>query len=241
MVELIDLTAHVHEGMSNHPAHGRSPVFLTGTRRNHEDSEHTWRGKGVEDMSVKNGFVFLAEHNGTHVDAPIHIHPDGDGVDELPLAECYGTAVWIDVSGSGPRAAIGPAELESAAADADVEICAGDIVLLHTGWPQHLPDDPDTYLNDHPGLSEAGAQWLHDRNIKLVGTDCGNIDVAGTAALSAHQVFLRRDVPEKHTLVVEHLRNINQIPDHRFTFSATPLPLDDATASPVRAFAILDK
>lgn len=178
MVELIDLTAQIREGMANHPAHGKSPVFLTGTRMTHEETEDTWRGKGVEDMSVMNGFVLLAEHNGTHVDAPIHIHPDGEGIDEVPLEECYGPGVWLDLSDVGPRAAIGPDDLEAAAESAGVEVRAGDTVLLHTDWDRHLPDDEETYLSDHPGLSEAGAQWLHDGDVSLVGIDCGNVAVA---------------------------------------------------------------
>jgi len=241
MVELIDLTATIHEDMANHPAHGRSPVFLTGTRMNHDETEDTWRGKGVEDMSVMNGFVLFAEHNGTHVDAPVHIHPDGEAIEEVPLEECYGSAVWLDCSDAGPREAIGPDALETAADAAGVEVAAGDTVLLHTGWDRHLPDDRDTYLDDHPGLSEAGAQWLHDRDVSLVGIDCGNVDVAGATSLPAHQVFLRRDVPEKHTLVAENLRGIDRIPAHRFTFSATPLPIEGATASPVRAVAIVEE
>lgn len=237
MAELIDLTAEIVEGMPNHPNHGRSPLFLTGTRMNHDQSEDTWRGKGIENMSFKNGFVFIAEHNGTHLDAPIHVHPEGQPIDKIPLERCHGTATWLDVSDAGPRERINPEEIESAVAEAGVTIGAGDIVLLHTGWDRYVPNDPGTYLDKHPGLSEAGAVWFHERNVNLVGIDCGNIDVAGDAALPAHRVFLRDDVPEKYTLVVENLRNIDAIPTHRFTFSAAPLPLEGATASPIRAFA----
>lgn len=241
MPDLIDLTAEITEEMVNHPAHGRSPVFLTGTRMNHEETADTWRGKGVEDVSLMNGFVLVAEHNGTHVDAPIHFHPDGEPINEIPLERCTGPAVWLDVSEIGPRGAIGPELLERARADAGVEVRDGDVVLLHTGWDRHLPDDPETYLNDHPGLSGGGAEWLHERNVSLVGIDCGNIDVAGDASFPAHQIFIRRDLPTKYTLIAENLRNVGSIPTHRFTFSAAPLPLEGATASPVRAFATVDR
>lgn len=240
MADLIDLTADIVEGMANHPNHGRSPLFLTGTRMNHDEAADTWCGKGVDDMSFKNGFVFMAEHNGTHLDAPVHVHPDGRPIDEVPLDECHGSAVWLDVSDAGPKGLIGPAELDAAIDEAGVTLKPDDIVLLHTGWDRYVPDDPDTYLDEHPGLSEAGAVWLHERDVTLVGIDCGNVDVAGDAALPAHRVFLRDDVPEKYTLVVENLRNIDAIPRHRFTFSAAPLPLAGATASPVRAFAIVE-
>ncbi|APX97729.1 cyclase family protein [Natronorubrum daqingense] len=240
MSQLIDLTATITEEMTNHPNHGRSPLFLDGTRMNHDQAEDTWRGKGVEDLSLVNGFVYIAEHNGTHIDAPFHLHPEGKTVDELDLEECHGPAVWLDVSDVGPKGAIGPDELETAAADAGVEVGAGDSVLLYTGWDEYVPEDRATYLEDHPGLSEAGAEWLYERDVTVVGIDCGNVDIAGDVSMPAHQVLLRDDAPDSYTLIVENLRNIDDIPAHRFTFSAAPLPLDDATASPIRAFAIVD-
>lgn len=239
MTQLIDLTATVAEEMANHPSHGRSPVFLPGTRMNHDEAADTWRGKGVEDMSLVNGFVLLAEHNGTHIDAPYHLHPDGITVEEVPLEECYGPAVWLDVSDVGARGAVGPAELEAAAADAGVEIRAGDAVLLRTGWDEHVPGDLDAYLSDHPGLSAAGAEWLRERDVTLVGIDCGNVDVAGAVAFPAHRALMR-DAPDDYVLIVENLRDVDAIPEHRFTFSAAPLPLEGSTASPIRAFAVVD-
>jgi len=236
----IDLTARIEEGMANHPSHGRSPLFLPGTRMNHDEAEDTWRGKGVEDLSLVNGFVFLAEHNGTHIDAPYHLHRDGKTIDELGLEECHGPGVWLDVSDAGSRGSIGPDLLDRAVEEADVDVRPGDALLLSTGWDAHLPGDEDTYLSEHPGLSAAGAEWLREREVGLVGIDCGNVDVAGDVSMPAHRVLLRDDAPEEYTLIVENLRNIDTVPDHRFTFSAVPLPLAGATASPVRAFAVVE-
>ncbi|SDK53194.1 cyclase family protein [Natronorubrum texcoconense] len=240
MSQLIDLTAEITEEMANHPNHGRSPLFLSGTRMNHEQAEDTWRGKGVDDLSLVNGFVYIAEHNGTHIDAPFHLHPDGKTIDEIGLEECHGPAVWLDVSDVGPKGEIGPEVLEDAAADAGVEVERGDSVLLYTGWDDYLPDDEATYLGDHPGLSETGAEWLYERDVSVVGIDCGNVDIAGDVSMPAHRVLLREGAPDSYTLIVENLRNIDDIPSHRFVFSATPLPLSGATASPIRAFAVVD-
>lgn len=240
MSQVIDLTATITEEMANHPNHGRSPLFLSGTRMNHEQAEDTWRGKGVEDLSLVNGFVYLAEHNGTHLDAPFHLHPDGKTIEELDLQECHGPAVWLDVSDAGSKGAIGPARLDDAVADAGVEIKPDSSVLLYTGWDEHLPDDQSTYLEAHPGLSEAGAEWLMERDVNVVGIDCGNVDIAGDVSMPAHRVLLRQGAPDSYTLIVENLRNIDSIPAHQFVFSAAPLPLNDATASPIRAFAVVD-
>lgn len=241
MSQLIDLTANITEEMTNHPNHGRSPLFLSGTRMNHEQAEDTWRGKGVEDMSLINGFVFIAEHNGTHIDAPYHLHPDGKPINEIPLEECYGPAVWLDVSAAGARGEIGPELLERAVEDADVEIKPGDGVLLYTGWDDYLPEDEATYLEKHPGLSEVGAEWIRDKGVSVVSIDCGNVDVAGDVAMPAHRVLLREGAPDSYTLIVENLRDIDTIPSHRFVFNAAPLPLEGSTASPIRAFAVVSE
>lgn len=240
MSQLTDLTAKITEEMANHPNHGRSPLFLSGTRMNHEQAEDTWRGKGVDDLSLVNGFVYIAEHNGTHIDAPFHLHPDGKTIDGIELEECHGPAVWLDVSDAGPNGAIGPDLLESAVTDANVEVERGDSVLLYTSWDDYLPDNEETYLADHPGLSKTGAEWLYERDVNVVGIDCGNVDIAGEVSMPAHRVLLREGAPDSYTLIVENLRNIDAIPSHRFVFSATPLPLCGATASPIRAFAIVD-
>ncbi|WP_129116059.1 cyclase family protein [Halegenticoccus tardaugens] len=240
MSHLIDLTAKITEEMANHPNHGRSPLFLSGTRMNHEQAEDTWRGKGVDDLSLVNGFVYIAEHNGTHIDAPFHLHPDGKSIDDIALEECFGPAVWLDVSTAGPCGGIGPDLLERAAANADVKVQPGDAVLLYTGWDDYLPDDEVTYLENHPGLSAMGAQWIHERDVSVVGIDCGNVDIAGDVSMPAHRVLLRDGAPDSYTLIVENLRNINSIPSHRFIFNAAPLPLSGATASPIRAFAIIN-
>lgn len=238
---LIDLTATITEEMANHPNHGRSPLFLSGTRMNHEQAEDTWRGKGVEDLSLVNGFVYIAEHNGTHIDAPFHLHPDGKTIDEIALEECHGPAVWLDVSDAGSYGEIGPDSLEDAAADAGVEVHEGDSVLLYTGWDEYLPEDEETYLGEHPGITAEAAEWLRERSVNVVGIDCGNVDIAGDVSMPAHQVLLRDGAPEEYTLIVENLRNVSDIPAHRFTFSAAPLPLQGATASPIRAYAIVEQ
>ena len=63
MPELVDLTAPITEEMANHPAHGRSPLFLTGTRMNHDETADTWRGKGVFNMEQFDPDPFMDDLN----------------------------------------------------------------------------------------------------------------------------------------------------------------------------------
>jgi arylformamidase len=98
-------------------------------------------------------------HTGTHVDPPAHLFEGAPGVDALGLDVLVGDAVVVDIAATG--AALGPADLEGA-------VPAGTVrLLLSTGGA--------------PGraLSAAGAAWLVDRGIRLVGIDGPSIEAPG--------------------------------------------------------------
>jgi len=40
----------------------------------------------------------MAEHGGTHIDAPIHFSKDGQTLDQVPIERLVGTGVRIDVT-----------------------------------------------------------------------------------------------------------------------------------------------
>src|SRR5213593_4124463 len=63
--------------------------------------------------------ICMAEHGGTHMDAPIHFAQGKRTSDAVPLASCIGPAAVIDVR-------------KHAAADRDYRLAVGDI----TGWEE---------------------------------------------------------------------------------------------------------
>ena len=72
-------------------------------------------------------------HNGTHVNAPIHLVQGGQGVGELSLDAFFGTGPVLDV----PK---GEWELEPADLEAAGEIRPGDMVMINTGWHRRYSD-----------------------------------------------------------------------------------------------------
>jgi kynurenine formamidase len=66
---------------------------------------------------------------------------------------------------------ITPEHLEEAQKRQGVEVSAGDVVLLHTGWGALWDTDIHRYEEGEPGCGWDAAHWLTDRRVSLVGAD----------------------------------------------------------------------
>jgi kynurenine formamidase len=247
MTEIIDLTLEQYEGNPTHPGHGRTPLLLRGTV-----SHGTTFQRGIRNpydgsaVSVANEYVLLTGHTGTHVDAPYHVdHRSLLTVEKVPLARTFGSAVWLDLAHRGTRGAtIEAADLIAAEAAGGEPIRPGDIVLVRTGWLDAHEHDMPACIDGAPGLTRAAGEWLRDRGIGALGVDMVSPDLRTALDLPIHLNFLRPQSvgldPSAYILIFENLRNIGAIPRRRFTFSGLPLPVRGATASPVRAVALVD-
>src|SRR5687767_4476697 len=86
--------------------------------------------------------ISMAEHGGTHMDAPIHFAEGRLTAAKVPLSSCIGPAAVIDVSAAASR------DADYALSVSDVQnferrhgrIPRGAIVVLHSGWARRWPD-----------------------------------------------------------------------------------------------------
>lgn len=106
---------------------------------------------------------------------------------------------------------------------------ANKAVLVHTGWAAHW--NTERYFENHPYLTEGAAIYLRDHNATLVGIDSHNIDNTAGKTRPVHTTLLGAEI-----LIVEHLCNLESLPDHGFTFSAVPPKFKGVGTFPVRAF-----
>jgi kynurenine formamidase len=67
-------------------------------------------------------------------------------------------------------AVIGPDELEATAAAEGIEVGAGDIVIVRTGWWQHFRSSGISGAGG-PGISWRCAEWLHGREVAAIASD----------------------------------------------------------------------
>lgn len=179
----------------------------------------------------------LSVHAFTHIDTPLHIEPDRQTIDQVPLNRLCGPAAVIDLSHKGQDAAITAADL---AAHKDL-IRDGDIVLLKTGWDRQRDPITREYWTQAPYVDEDAAMWLAERPITAVGFDFP-------------QDYVIRDIPQRHppasempthhhllrkgVYLIEYLCNLDQLTTPRATVFALPLKVQGAEGAPARVVAI---
>ncbi|HWV53308.1 cyclase family protein [Pseudorhodoplanes sp.] len=168
-------------------------------------------------------------HHGTHVDAPRHFMLDGPSFDQIPLDRLYGPAVVWRIE-KGPFAVITPEDFE----EAHPKVRAGDMVLLDTGWAQHVNSD---IYEDHASLSPEAAEWLVDHQVKLLGIDCSTPDLTShkrpaSFTWPVHQILLSQGV-----LIAEHLTNLRALANSRVEAMFLALPVAGSDGGLSRAVA----
>lgn len=174
--------------------------------------------------------IHMATHTSTHVDAPAHMLAGGAHVDQLPVERFILNAVAIDMSHKKPKELITADDLVSALAR--IRFDAGYALLIHTGFERKTRSP--SYLTEHPGLSGNAASQIAELRFTLVGVDTPNLDHPDNPAFPAHKTLFKNGV-----LVMENLRNLKKLIKKHFKLIALPLSISNATASPVRAIALL--
>jgi kynurenine formamidase len=143
-------------------------------------------------------------------------------------------ARYKGVSQLQPSYEITAADLTGALQRQKVEIRAGDVVLIHTGWGALWMKDNQKYIATCPGLGVGAAQFLADREVTVVGADNWGVEVSPNpnASLGApvHQLLLARNGIYLH----ENLNTADLARDsvYEFAYLFVPLPLKGATGSP---------
>jgi len=169
------------------------------------------------------GKIEMVANTGTYLDSPFHRYEDGDDLSGLALSSLADLEAVVVRAGGG-RAV--DASLFRA-----VEV-AGRAVLVHTNWAAHWGSEQ--YFDGHPFLTKESAEFLAHAGARLVGIDSYNIDDTADASRPAHSVLLRAGIP-----IVEHLCNLDALPDSGFKFFAVPVKVKGMGTFPVRAFGLL--
>jgi kynurenine formamidase len=252
---LYDLEQPRYFGAPILPSH--APGYFYTLHRHHE------RGMGAARTSAS-GFMYAADHSGTHIDALCHqaedLHLYGGREVNASIQTSYGFTelgvetiapllthgVLLDIARYRGVDRIGAGnpiqrdELEAAAHNQAVSIGEGDVVLLRTGngafW-----QDPSTY-SQAGGVSAAASSWLASRGVRAVGADnvaWDELDVVDPdlkVTLPGHLILLVRH--GIHIIENLFLEELARDQCYAFTFICLPLKLRGATGSPVRPIAI---
>jgi kynurenine formamidase len=247
-----DLAQPYYPGMPHHPNH---PPFLFGLNKKHGD--YVARNGA---SSASEGLT-LGGHVGTHIDALCHFSCGGklhggesaDGLQSYAsglqrhtvdtIAPILRRGVLLDIAAQAGVDALAadfeitPAHLEAAADAQQLQIRAGDVVLLRTGWARFWDDAARFIAQVHgPGPGAAGARWLSSHGIFAAGSDTVAFEKVPDSNMPVHVHLL----VESGIHIIECL-NLEQLAaEHRYTFLfvATPLKILGGTGSPIRPLAI---
>ena len=213
----VDLSHPIKHGMTTYPG---LPGPKISTYISREESAQSL-DSGV---SFHMGRIEMVVNTGTYLDAPYHFHTDGTDVAQLPLERLV-DVLTVVIRASG-RTAIGPEVLDNPS-----ELW-GNAVLVHTGWSRHW--GTPAYLSGSPYLTRDFAEAMVETNIALLGVDALNVDNVEDLTRPVHYTMLGNGIP-----LIEHLTNLNQLPDHGARLTALPAPVHGVGSFPVRAVAML--
>lgn len=221
----------------------------------------------VEDYAASDDKVSMGLQSATHWDSLVHVSHSGVvyggrpasvvteggasvcGIDQVgPLVT---RGVLLDVAaarGVGrlePGHGVTPDDLDAAAAHGNVEVRAGDAVLVRTGQIQHFHDgERIAYAFPSAGLTMACAAWFHDRDVAAVATDTitmevfpGEVDGLFLPVHLLHLVemgMLQGQNWDLEALAVDCAND----GVHEFLLTATPEPFVGALGAPVAPVAV---
>jgi kynurenine formamidase len=190
--------------------------------------------------------ISMAEHGGTHVDAPVHFAEGKATSAEVPLANCIGPAVVIDVSEQAGR----DADYRMTVADVEAferahgRVPRGAVVIMRSGWGRFWPDRkrylgtdrPLDVANLHfPGFSREAAELLvNGREVAAVGIDTASIDYGQSDDFIVHQVVNGANLP-----AFENLANVEKLPATGAVFIGLPLKIAEGSGGPARVVAVV--
>jgi kynurenine formamidase len=161
-------------------------------------------------------------HVGTHLDAPAHFLSGGKFIGDLPLDFLVGPACVVDLErmGVGDYELYTPEHFERWERDTGLTIDPGDILIIHTGYHRHYPEnwadrsevDETRYFMRHPGPTREFAEWVLERKVRWIAVDCGSAD-------HPMNTVIRRMRPDEADLAEEKLgRSLDEVfplPDYQ--------------------------
>ncbi len=245
-------------GMPIYPSH--RPGYFYALHRRHRDGNQAEHGP----RSSASGMLTMMEHSGTHIDAVCHQAYGRKLLGDIPVESVETSAgftrlgietvppllapgVLLDVAGAQgqerlPRKQrITAEDLEACARAQQVEVRAGEVLLVRTGFGR-LWEDEAEYLQA-AGMAKSGSLWAAEHGLRAVGIDNMSWDVPEDrdpetgATLFGHYYLLA----QRGVYIIENvnLEELARDRSYRFAFIGIPLKFRGATGSPLRPLALV--
>ncbi|MBT2581202.1 cyclase family protein [Planococcus sp. ISL-109] len=153
-------------------------------------------------------------HTGTHIDAPLHMQPDGDTFESISMESLVGDCKVLDLT--NVTNGISRADLEG------FELEQGDFVLFKT-----TNSFDDSFNFDFVFLAQDGASYLAELGVRGIGIDALGIE-RSQEGHPTHKILFDKDI-----IIIEGLR-LKEVEQGDYYMVAAPLKLVGTDASPAR-------
>ena len=213
---LIDLSHTIENGLITYKG---LPAPIICDYLSRENSKQFYE----EGTTFQIGRIEMVSNTGTYIDCPFHRFENGKDLSEVELGK------FADIEGIVIRVPYTKQLAVTAELLMNYDV-TDRAVLIHTGWAEHW--NTEAYYSGHPYLTADAAEYLLNSGAKLVGIDSHNIDNTEGRTRSVHTILLSAEI-----LIVEHMCNLEALPEKGFKFSAVPPKFKGVGTFPVRAFA----
>ena len=162
----------------------------------------------------------MGAHTGTHMDAPFHFEPNGNGIDQIPLEVLIGPCRVFDLTnipGHIDRAALEKCDLRGVTR-----------ALFKTKNSRHWAHGDREFDKGFIAIVADGAEYLVARGVRFVGVDYLSVEPYGSQEHPVHHTLLRANVA-----IVEGL-NLTDVSAGDYELMALPVKLRGADGAPAR-------
>lgn len=210
-MKIYDVSMAIHPGMPVYKNKAEKQPQIEVTR-DFEGNKNHQGARGA--LGIRESRIHLDAHTGTHVDAPLHVIPDGAGMDGYHPETFLGACRVLDLTNVEEK--ITRRDL------LDQGVHTGDFILLKTknSWREGF-DFNFTYL------APDAAEYLAGQGVRGVGLDALGIE-RDQPDHASHRALL-----EKRIMVVEGLR-LKEVPAGAYFLLVAPLKLIGVEAAPAR-------
>jgi arylformamidase len=171
---------------------------------------------------LNNSRIIADVHTGTHIDAPLHYIKEGKSVDEINTDVLIGPTFVAEFPN---QAIVTKKDLEMANIPENTER-----LLIKTQNSQLLTKG-DKFTENFVGLSSDAAQWVVNKEIRLIGIDYLSIQPY-SGFHKTHEILLKEDI-----VIVEGL-NLTDVMTGIYQLICLPIKIEGAEGAPARAILV---
>lgn len=220
----VDLTQPFENGMPGFRMKDKSGNMTEFSARispflTHQESLPYYQGNASFEITE----VSFQTSIGTYLDAPRHRFEGGADIASLKLETLILDCVVINATFCRPDRPLTRSDLPF------IDKPTGKALLIHFGWDKYW--GTEGYYS-YPYVAGDLVDYLLESRIGLLGVDALNADNKLDLSRPTHTRLLNAGIH-----IVENLRSIDKVLGKKCRFYAIPLPVKEAAAFPVRAFA----